>query len=437
LKSERPAGISAADEFRRGWKIILVAAIGLGCGLSALPIYSLGALTKPLSAAMGWTRAETQWIYTWMTLGNLVAAPALGWFLDRGGVRRVTLWSIALMSIGLASLGWITGPLWSFYLVAFITAIVGVATTPITWTRSVVDWFEVGRGRALGLALAGTGVSAMFIPSYTVWLIHNIGWRWAYIGLAALPAFVALPIAFFMLRDRPAAELAAERAAARGDTISGPPSAPIEEMGFVQAIKGYQFWVMSVVFLVVGAGVAGLIATLLPFLTDRGVSSSQAALLSGVGIGLSVIIGRIGTGYLIDRFWAPGVAAIILSLPAVSCLVLASGVGGLWAAGFSAVLIGLAAGAEFDLMAFLVSRYFAQRRYGILYSCLYAIFKVGAGIGAPIFGYSFDFFGSYVSVLYAAAASLVGASLLLLVLGPYVVRGRTGADAAAEAVSLT
>jgi MFS family permease len=410
--------LSASAEFRSRWPIVLVAAIGVGCGLSALPIYSLGALTKPLSAAMGWSRAETQGIYTAMTVGNLFAAPLLGWFLDRGGLRRVTLISLVGLSVGMASLGWMSGSIWNFYAVAFVTSIIGVGTVPITWTRSVVDWFEAGRGRALGLALAGTGVAAVFIPSYTSWLIRDVGWRWAYVGLGALPAFLALPVSYFWLRDRRPLAVAAVPAAAPGP-------------GFAAVVRGYRFWLMAVVFLVIGAGIAALVADLIPLLTDRGVSGAAAAGVAGA-IGFSVILGRIGTGFLIDRYWAPGVSAVILCLPAISCLILASGAGGIPAATLSAVLLGLAAGAEFDLMAFLVSRYFPAARYGIIYSCLYAIFKIGAGIGGPIFGLSFARTGSYVSILNLTAAALVGGSMLLLGLGRYPRTDRVAPPLAAE-----
>jgi MFS family permease len=413
--------LTASAEFRSRWPIVLVAAIGVGCGLSALPIYSLGALTKPLSAAMGWSRAETQGIYTAMTVGNLFAAPLLGWFLDRGGLRRVTLLSLVGLSVGMASLGWMSGSIWNFYAVAFVTSIIGVGTVPITWTRSVVDWFEAGRGRALGLALAGTGVAAVFIPSYTSWLIRDVGWRWAYVGLGALPAFLALPVSYFWLRDRRPAEAAPPAVG----SASAAPAATVAAAfaarpgpGFAEVLRGYRFWLMAVVFLLIGAGIAALVADLIPLLTDRGVSGTAAAGVAGA-IGFSVILGRIGTGFLIDRFWAPGVSAVILCLPAISCLILASGAGGIPAATLSAVLLGLAAGAEFDLMAFLVSRYFPAARYGIIYSCLYAIFKIGAGIGGPIFGLSFGRTGSYVSILNLTAAALVGGSLLLLGLGRY------------------
>jgi MFS family permease len=401
----------AAEEFKRGWHIVVVSAIGLACGLSALPIYSLGAFTKPLGAEFGWNRAEVQAIYTWFTIGNLVASPLLGWVIDRYGVRTATIWSIIGQGIGFIALGTIAGPLWSFYLIGFITAVIGVGTVPITWTRVVIDWFDNGRGVALGLALAGTGVSATFVPSYTTWLLQDYGWQTAYIGLGVLPLLIALPISYLWLSDRTGgthAPAAAAPAVDRGPAID-----------FRAALAGYRFWIINASFFLIGMCVAALIGHMIPMLTDRGVDPVEAARVAGL-IGAAVIVGRVITGFLIDRFWAPAVALILLVLPAGSCVVLATGAGGVSGAMVAAVLLGLAAGAEFDLMAFMISQYFGQRSYGIIYSVTYAVFKIAAGIGPLMFGYSFDTSGSYSFILYVAAAMLVSGSVLLLTLGSYL-----------------
>ena len=79
-------------------------------------------------------------------------------------------------------------------------------------------------------------------------------------------------------------------------------------------------------------------------------------------------------------------------------------------------------------MSFLVTKYFGRRRYGIIYSFLYAAFKLSAGIGAPLFGLSFDLTGSYRFALYCAAGSLIGGSLIMLLLGPYRSEARTLAE---------
>ncbi len=400
--------LTVKDEFRRGWKIILVAAIGLGCGLSALPIYSIGVLTKPLTVAFGISRGDVQSVYTWMTIGNLIASPFLGMAIDRMGVRKITLISIALMAIGMATMS-LAESLWHLYIIGFCMSVVGVGTVPITWTRVIIDWFGKGRGFALGLALAGTGIAAVFLPMYTNWLVANFSWRGAYVGIACLPALLALPLSYFLLHDR-----------TTGSNNTPATAAEQKEVGFGEVLTGYRFWVMIVAFFLVGACVAGLISALVPILTDRGVTSASAAQVASV-IGIMVIISRIGTGYLLDRFWAPGVALILLSIPAVACFILASGIGGIPGAILAAATIGLAAGAEFDVMSFMVGRYFGQRRYGIIYSCLYASFKLSAGVGAPIFGYSFDNAGNYNFILYVAAGALVAGSALLLTLGPYVI----------------
>ena len=430
----RPVG-GPLVEFRAGWPIVLAAAVGLACGLGALPIYSLGALTKPMVADLGWSRAEVQGIYTWMTLGNLVAAPALGWWLDRHGVRAVTLWSTAAMAIGFVVLGLATQSLASAYAIAFLTAAVGVATTPITWTRAIVSWFDAARGQALGIALAGTGVSAALVPSYTVWLVERFGWRGAYVGLGALTVLLALPLAAWLLHEPPGTALkrAKRRAAAVRDaatsaakTSAAASPADAERVGAVRVttsahkpvLRDMRFWILCTTFVLVGGSLAGIVAHLVPMMSDRGMSAASAARVAGLS-GVAVILGRIGTGYLLDKFWAPGVAFVVLSLPTVSCLLLASGAGGTPGAVLAVVVAGLAAGAEFDLMSYLVSRYFGAGRYGIVYSNLYAAFKIGAGVAAPLYGRVFDVTGSYAGILYGAAGAILAGSGLLLLLGPY------------------
>ena len=399
--------LTAGDEFRRGWKILLVAAVGLGFGLSALPIYSIGVLTKPLTAAFHISRGDVQSIYTCMTLGNLLASPLLGVMVDRHGVRRITLISVILMSIGMAMMG-LAQSLWQLYAIGFVMSVLGVGTAPVTWTRVIVDWFSVKRGFALGIALAGTGVVAIFLPLYTTWLVTDFGWRAAFAGLGALPLIFALPLSYFLLYDR------------TGGTAAVVTKAAVDsrDAEFGEAIRGYRFWVMSVAVFIVGACVAGLVSALVPILTDRGFTPGTAARVASV-IGIMVIVGRAGAGYLLDRLWAPGVALVLLSAPIIGCFILASRVSSLPAMILAAATIGLAVGAEFSVLAFMVGKYFGQRRYGIIYACLYAVFKLSAGVGTPLFGYSFDITRSYNFILYFSAGALLVGSTLLLTLGSY------------------
>jgi len=83
------------------------------------------------------------------------------------------------------------------------------------------------------------------------------------------------------------------------------------------------------------------------------------------------------------------------------------------------IVIGLAAGAELDLLAFLVSRYFGLHDYGKLYGALYIFFSIGAGLAPAAFGMAFDYFGNYTLVLKTVAIMSAISGILMLSLGKY------------------
>ena len=83
------------------------------------------------------------------------------------------------------------------------------------------------------------------------------------------------------------------------------------------------------------------------------------------------------------------------------------------------VLLGIAAGVEYDLLAYLVARYFGMKSYARIYGALYAAFGVGAGFGPAVFGYIFKNTGSYDVALNYAMWAFIGCSLAMLALGRY------------------
>ena len=153
---------------------------------------------------------------------------------------------------------------------------------------------------------------------------------------------------------------------------------------------------------------------------EAGYDAPQAGAFMSV-IGLSVIIGRISTGFFLDRFWGPAVAAILMALPAISCFMLSSGTPSVALAYFATILIGFAAGAEFDIIAYLASRYFGLKNYGKIYSLLYAAFALGAAVAPAIFGRAHDKFGNYDRIFLVSAVLFLLGSIILLFLGKYPV----------------
>ena len=141
-------------------------------------------------------------------------------------------------------------------------------------------------------------------------------------------------------------------------------------------------------------------------------------------------MGRVGAGYLLDRFFASAVAVCFFCGAALGFILLWSGVTGSLAFA-AAFLVGLGMGAEGDIIAYLVSRYFGLRAFGEIYGYAFAAFTLGGVVGPLLMGVGFDRTGSYSLVLSAFVVAALIAAALMTRLGPY----RTWIAAEAAAVS--
>lgn len=393
-----------STEFRRGWRIVVAGAVGTAFGISALPFYTLGVFTKPVIAEFGWSREAFQLGFAVQMLGLLAVSWLWGGAVDRVGARRVALVSQLGLGLGLMGLS-LTTSLAHWYVAWGVVALLGAGTSPLTWTRGIAGWFDSARGTALGLALVGTGVTGFLAPMLVTPLIGAAGWRTAYAAMGLSVIVLALPVAWWLFRD--------------AAPPPGATKAPLMGVDRRTALGSARFWVMLGVFTLVTFGVGGIIPNLVPLLTDKGLSAERAAGFAGLA-GLAVVIGRVGAGFLLDRFWAPAVAVGFLVVPAVGCLVLAGEtLPPPLMIGLSAALVGLAAGAEFDLVAYLVTRYFGMRHYGFLYAIQMGGLLLAGGLAPAVFGRVFDATGSYAPALHAAAAIFALAPLLLLTMGRY------------------
>tara|TARA_B110000902_G_scaffold107899_1_gene127509 strand:+ start:985 stop:2232 length:1248 start_codon:yes stop_codon:yes gene_type:complete len=404
-----------SNEFRRGYKPLLGALIGAGCGLSSVCFYTNGVFVAAISEDMNWSRGAIQVGVSIMILIAVITAPTVGWLIDRYGARRIALISLPLFGITLSGMSLVTDQIWTFYAGWTVMSIFAAGTLPITWTKVVNGWFDDFRGMALGLTLAGTGIAATLAPSYVVWLIDIMGWRNAYVALAFTVMGISLPSVYLLFKEP------VESQSGKVNQIDAAISKQhlmATGLSVKEALKGYRFWVLSISLLLVAASISGVITNFVPLLTDKGLSFADAARYAGL-IGVSVIGGRLVAGFLMDRLWAPMIAAIFLCMPCLAAFILTTGNISPMLLGLSALIVGLAAGAELDLMAFLVSRYFGLKHYGALYGGIYIFFSIGAGLAPAMFGWTYDMFGHYQAVLYIAAISSMIGACLMLTLGRY------------------
>ena len=408
--------LSDYAEFRFGWPTVLAAAIGIGLGMSPLPFYTIGVFAAPFIAEFGWTAGQIFFCFPIFTFAALFMSPLIGQLSDRFGARPVALVSLVLFSLTMMSFSLMNGNLYYYYFTWFLLAVTGAGTLPITWTRAVTSWFFKKRGLALGFALIGTGLFGVIAKQYAFWLIEIVGWRMAYVGVGALPLIVAFPIALLLFRDASDPKVADKVARMVREDVK--PKVRYGGLTLGKAVKDWRFWLLAYAFVPISFAVGGPIPNMETIMGTKGFSPTEAVDLASL-IGFAVIVGRVAGGYIIDHFWAPAVAAIILSLPAVATFMLAQPEYGFWFAAIAIFILGMAAGVEYDLMAYLTSRYFGILHYAAIYGALYGFFALGAGLGPAVFGWSFDVTGSYDKILLISSVLFLAGSIPLLLLGKY------------------
>jgi cyanate permease len=258
--------------------------------------------------------------------------------------------------------------------------------------------------------MSGIGLGAALVPQYTQFLIGNFGWRIAYLGLGLLTLVVAFPSVFLFIREPGKVK----SAAGGGDAQSPGPRNWPRDLEVREVLGGRQFWLIAGALLLVSTVTQGLVVHTVPLLTDKGYSAEAAAALM-IAVGLSTMVGRLMSGYLVDKIFAPFVAAFFFLIPCLGIYLLDSTISPV--AGI--ITLGLASGTEIDMIGFLTSRYFGMKRFGQLYGYLFASFVVGSAVGPYIMGLSFERLHSYEPALWMFSAFMLVATGAILSLGPY------------------
>ncbi len=407
---------NAATEFRRGWRPLIAAAIGNGSGLSGLAFYTFGVFVLPLVAAFGWTRGEVSTAASFLIIGTAITAPLIGSVIDRYGARRVGITSMIALSLGYAALTQLDGTLGLFYVAWLGLSLIGGGTTPVVWTRTVNIWFDRGRGLALGIALAGSGLAGVFAPVIVSRIIAEHGWQAGYLVVGGFILLVSVPLIALLLEERPKSVSTATPENAAAVSAAAVEAAPLPGFVLAEALRQVAFWKIAIGFFLVSGVIAALIINLIPLLVDRGLAQQSAASIAGV-MGIAVLVGRVAIGFLLDRFAAPAVARLLLGICAVGCFALTIPDASMWLVTISVLSLGLAAAAEVDLVAYLTSRFFGMRSYGEIYGWQLTSFYLGAALGPLAAGMAYDHYQSYVPTLYFACGAMIFGALVTGSLG--------------------
>jgi MFS family permease len=365
-----------------------------------------------------------------MALEAAALSPLYGWIVDRFGSRLPLIAGSITAAAGFFILSRMDSLL-GFYL-GFSLAGLGVGAFYNPPMATIANWFQRNRALAMGLALTGFGLSGVLVP-VLVWLIELYGWRevLVFAGIGAL--LICLPLSLVM-RHRPAPY----GYAPDGDLLPSPDrghsaleaeatdTASVSGISAGEALRTRSFWLLSVVYCVSFLVWSAVIPHMFLYLGDVGISSEDAA-LGIAGLMLGSILGRLGGGYLGDRFQKRRVLACCLLLQGLGMLVFAV-VSEPWHLAPFLVLLAPSLGATITLLPALFADYFGTRAFALILG-LAMVPATLVWFPAPyLAGWVSDEFGSYQPFWLAVAVVTLASIQVVLSCRPPPGRGDLGAE---------
>jgi MFS family permease len=345
-----------------------------------------------------------------------IMTPLFGNLIDRYGIRRVTLPATFFYGLSLCSFALLSsGRFWAIFIMVGCASGFGACLGPLVFSKSITAWFDKERGLALGIATCGVGLGTLALPALAEFVVKTFGWRIAYVTVGVTTFVLGFAMIALFVREPPGYLRHMREARAR--PAQGPQPHGISTKAAITGTR--QFWLLFVIFLLEGTACNGILSGhFVPLLMDRGYTPVAAVALLGTS-GLAAMGARIIVGLGLDFVNGPIFSAIVMLLPAAGVGLLLTHAGSP-APFFAAICIGLAIGAEVDMLGFFVSRYFGRHSFGTLYGLIFAAFVIGIGIGPSFLGFGHDHFHSYDPVLRVFFVALIVAATLFLPLGKYV-----------------
>ena len=402
-----------------GWYIVGVA-FAVSMMSTGLQAYTLGVFLKPMEADLGWTRTDLSFGQTVSTICSGFVAFWIGPLLDRHGGRMMLVVGAVIMGVGFVVMSQVH-EIWQYLLVRGVLVTGGAAGAGgLVLNVALSNWFIRRRGIAIAVGAMGVSVAALVLPFVATTLIEAYGWResWALIGIA-IPV-VIVPMSLIVMRRRPEDH----GLVPDGGLSSAPPSkakavsTALQGVHWTrrQAMQTRSLWMLIATFSLASMGLSALLLHLIPYLSDTGLSSGQAASAFGM-VGLAGLLSKPLWGMALDRLNTAKCAAAEFMLMAAGLLAVMSTdhVVSLHASVF---VLGLGIGGVSTVQEVVWADYFGRTSIGTIRG-LSRPFQVLASAGGPLFAaIVFDARGSYEFAFAIFIATYLVATVLIL-LTPY------------------
>lgn len=398
--------MSQQRKFFPGW---LVVAAGFVIMATCYTIFvNCMSLFQPrIVSDLGITLAQYNISNAISTVVSVIGSLVIGHIADKVSARILGSLTVIMTSAVLVGMSFV-GSLWEVYALFAISGCFAVASTRLLISLVTANWFTAKRGLAISIALSGSGFGGAVLSPVVSNLIVSVGWRPAFLVLAAICMLLALPITAYSFRTSPReiglaplgeneGDVREEKAAkTTGTTVS---------VGWVRVKTHPSFWLLVIAFLLMGLVNGAVLPNQVTNMTSVTVNGTKIVtgghdpIWAGTVLSVymvTVVIAKISLGAIYDRFGLRfgnilGSAACI-----VACVALcfpATDLGPV--VGAVAFGIGTCMGTITPTIA--ASKQFGMADLGKITGTITSLEMVGGTVGSILSGVLFDVSGSFAS----------------------------------------
>lgn len=379
-----------------GWVIVMVSAMGIffsGPGQT----YSISVFVGSFVEQFNGNDTLVSGIYSAATLlsGSLLFLVGRG--VDRFGQRKIAI--IAAIMLGVACLwsSFVANPIMLF-IAFFMLRFFGQGSMTLIPNTLVPQWFIKKRGRAMSFMAIGSFVSAVTFPLLNTWLIKQVGSEHAWQILGGFVVVVFLPIAVFLIKNKPEdIGLMPDNASRRPrkNTDGSSASEDIKEVDWTlkEAKKTRAFWLMLYC-----VAIPALVNTAVTFHLFRIFEEHQLSMgMASLILSLMAVIGfpvTMVAGFVLEK--VPVHKVISLSfLGSIIFLILLLFMDSAVEAVIVGILWGLTNGFERITLNIVWPNYFGLKNLGSIKGLAQTVMVIGSALGPLPLAFAFEQFGSF------------------------------------------
>ncbi|WP_349730118.1 MFS transporter [Peribacillus frigoritolerans] len=374
-----------------GWYVVLCGFFIMFAGFSIInSLHSL--FMVPVTEDLGISRTTFSIALSIAGLGVAVASPIMGKLLAKGNMKWIMSICVVMAGAGFMSYSLANSAVY-FCIIGFVIGICVAGFSNIPISIMLTNWFYEKKGKAMGLAFAGSGIGAAVLSPIITKLISNYGWRTAYVIAGILIIVLTLPLVLLFAKKSPAEKglvpLGSDKMEMAETTVES------EQGGLTmgEAKKTAMFWIF-VLGIVCFALVAGGVQMHIPaYLIDIGHPAIFAGTIFGI-LSLANTVGKLILGAVLDKFGTAGGAIYVgvCMTIAMAALLLAKSQAFAFlfaiAFGFSIVISTLGP-------PFMTNDIFGKKDFGSIFGIVQVFFVTAGSLGVIVSGLIYDLTESY------------------------------------------